>query len=202
MNRRSLIAAGSALAFLALDEPAHVVCAAPASPEEPMARVRRLAFELADAMNDYMGGRYYAAVYPSAGEDCPVKFTSVRSAEAEARIVPAAADPVYEAIAEWKRASDAYYGMDTDDGMSDEAMNALTNADAAASFRALTTVPATLAGLLAFCQFGNEAVRLNRLYFSGGLRDWTPGPNAEDAEGLFFATLTTAVRHLSHAEVC
>lgn len=103
----------------------------------------------------------------------------------------AAGDPAIEAIAEWRVVSDRYWSHA---GSPDEVMNAAEVVDAAATIRAMNTVPTSLPGLRAFCEMactmsGRETAG------GGGLSDWRPF-KGESVEAMFMRTLAAAVRNL------
>ncbi|WP_117196392.1 hypothetical protein [Rhizobium terrae] len=57
-----------------------------AEEERPIDRVNRLAWELADALNDYRDGMFHARIYPSAQAGYAVMFTVTRAAERRAEV--------------------------------------------------------------------------------------------------------------------
>jgi len=64
--------------FLAGLAAASVPAVAVATPAEDSAdRVERLSYELADAMNEYAGGKFHAVVYPSERAELPVSFQKI-----------------------------------------------------------------------------------------------------------------------------
>lgn len=64
-----------------------VVAVAAASPDIETAseRVARIGGDLADALNDYTGGKFHAVVYPSSQTTMPVSFVSSRRLSAQER---------------------------------------------------------------------------------------------------------------------
>ncbi|QFR34714.1 hypothetical protein [Ancylobacter sp. TS-1] len=114
----------------------------------------------------------------------------------------AEADPSIIAISAYRVARAAYVAACTE-WATDEEINAACDVECRAAIVALSTVPTTLAGVRAFCEFGTELARESS-EISGGLRDYTPGiplrlldvPNAEE---MFFATLERAMRLLPPA---
>ncbi|MCA0343865.1 MAG: hypothetical protein LCH99_29570 [Proteobacteria bacterium] len=64
-----------------------VVAVAAASPdiETVSERVARIGGDLADALNDYTGGKFHAVVYPSSQTSMPVSFVSSRRLSAQER---------------------------------------------------------------------------------------------------------------------
>lgn len=64
---------------------AMVVSGAAALDEAPVDRVNRLAWELAEALNDYQGGRFEARVYPSDRAGYAVMLSQVVPCEREVR---------------------------------------------------------------------------------------------------------------------
>ena len=105
-------------------------------------------------------------------------------------------DPIFAALANWRVLSDHYWSLDD---IPDDEMNAACAAESAAALRALTTVPTTVQGLRAFCEFG-ETISIAEHGRDGGLINWTPGyalPGShDDAEALFMNTLAKAARSL------
>lgn len=86
ITRRSalgLTGAGMTAALAGLAAPA---AAEPVVDELPIDKANRLAWELADTLNTYLGGRFYAEVYPSLPHDYPVGFISIKARE-EAKTV-------------------------------------------------------------------------------------------------------------------
>lgn len=67
--------------------PSTVVAVAAASPdiETVSERVARIGGDLADALNDYTGGKFHAVVYPSSQTSMPVSFVSSRRLSAQER---------------------------------------------------------------------------------------------------------------------
>lgn len=62
--------------------PTVAVAAVPAlSQGIPMEKADRLTAELSEVMNDYLGGKFHAVVYPSSVADRPVTFSRIKEAE-------------------------------------------------------------------------------------------------------------------------
>jgi hypothetical protein len=81
VDRRDLIASSTAIA-LAADMVAPTQ--SEAGTELPVDRVNAAAWELADALNSYDDGRWYAEVHPSLPNDYPVAFRSIAARAREA----------------------------------------------------------------------------------------------------------------------
>lgn len=107
---------------------------------------------------------------------------------------------LFEAIDDWRRAGEAYRNCgDVDDDTLDE----LCARDSAAAVKILDTVPATLAGLRALCEFGAEMMETERVIGST-LGDYyprgTPDDCGPDAEILFITAILRAARTLLPGE--
>lgn len=78
-NFISIAAAGAAasLPAVALAEATGKTSRLLQPPELPIDRIERCANELAEILNEYQHGRFYACVYPSADYDAPVILRSI-----------------------------------------------------------------------------------------------------------------------------
>lgn len=126
-------------------------------------------------------GAVVAGAYPEKGYEARLHFHADDPVH----------DPALEVIAEWRVVSDRYWSFA---GLPDDVMRAAEVMDAAATIRAMNTVPTTLEGLRAFCEMaclmtGRETAG------GGGLSDWRPR-KGESVEAMFMRTLATAVRNL------
>ncbi|GAB4069583.1 hypothetical protein KHC28_15235 [Ancylobacter sonchi] len=110
-------------------------------------------------------------------------------------------DPIFTAIAEWRAASTYCWSLID---APHEALEAAGDAECAAAFQLLTTSPTSLAGFLAFCEWGEE-VQIAEREREGNLAEWFPGyrmaGTTDDAETLFFRTLAGAARRFLPAQV-
>lgn len=105
-------------------------------------------------------------------------------------------DPVFAAITEYRSAWTAFWGCPS---APDRAMNALCRRHSLATLAALQTMPTTLRGLRAYCEFGAELVaRQHQINEGAGLVGYVPGAprNTINAEALFMQTLADATRRL------
>lgn len=108
-------------------------------------------------------------------------------------LLPLPRDPALDAISEWSRASAHLWSLE---GVPDEVMDAAVDADSTAAVRALTTVPTSLEGLRAFCEFGAKMSVVERERTEPGMAGFYPASGDQDAEELFMATLLRAATTL------
>ena len=74
VSRRDLMRSGVAGTIGAVS----AVAASPAPVNElPMEAFERLSAELSEVLNSYLGGRFYAKIYPSESHEDPVWLTSI-----------------------------------------------------------------------------------------------------------------------------
>lgn len=106
------------------------------------------------------------------------------------------ADPVFEAIAAWRTASDHFWTLGSPEApeVSDSVLNAAGRDELTAAFAALKTAPITLFGLRAFCEMAAEMSR--REAECSGLAGMHPDGEDVNAEIVFMQTLATAARNL------
>lgn len=109
-----------------------------------------------------------------------------------------AADPCIVAIKEYREARRLYLAaIDRDE--QEEAVDRLNRAECLTLVTALCTIPTSVAGFRAFCDFGHWL----RSELGGGFADWWPGRNtlvgnidSRSIEDMYFTTLAEAARRL------